>query len=109
MRGVEDFERLWCRRTTLQGEDGTIYELMSFPDLVPAKKTQRDKDWPMIRRFIEADYAACTGTPRGAQIPLGEEKGAPRSCLSSWREEVPAEAERLAADSRPLLQAANKG
>jgi hypothetical protein len=23
---------------------------------VQAKKTQRDKDWPMIRRLLEADY-----------------------------------------------------
>ena len=54
MRGVADFCELWERRTTLQGEDGTIFELMSLPDLVQAKKTQRDKDWPMIRRLIEA-------------------------------------------------------
>jgi hypothetical protein len=25
-------------------------------DLVQSKKTQRDKDWPMIRRLLEADY-----------------------------------------------------
>lgn len=68
MRGVADFEVLWERRTTLQGGDGTIYELMSLPDLVQAKKTQRDKDWPMIRRLIEADHAACTGTPSADQV-----------------------------------------
>jgi len=26
----------------------------AIEDLVKAKKTQRDKDWPMIRRLIEA-------------------------------------------------------
>jgi hypothetical protein len=26
--------------------------------LVSAKKTQRDKDWPMIRRLVEADIAS---------------------------------------------------
>ena len=55
MRGVEPFETLWNRRTTLETEGLTI-DLMSLPDLVQAKKTQRDKDWPMIRRLIEADY-----------------------------------------------------
>jgi hypothetical protein len=29
-----------------------------FPDLVRVKKTQRDKDWPMIRRLVDASYAA---------------------------------------------------
>lgn len=56
MRGVEAFAKLWARRSTLLAEDGTAYELMSLPDLVKAKKTQRDKDWPMIRRLVEADY-----------------------------------------------------
>jgi hypothetical protein len=60
MRGVEPFETLWNRRTTLETDLETngplTINLMSLPDLVQAKKTQRDKDWPMIRRLIEADY-----------------------------------------------------
>ncbi len=43
MRGVDSFEQLWQRRTTLEAEDGTKYELLALPDLVKAKKTQRDK------------------------------------------------------------------
>lgn len=58
MRGVDPFEKLWERRTTAQFEDGFTLDLLSLPDLVAAKKTQRDKDWPMIRRLIEADYFA---------------------------------------------------
>jgi hypothetical protein len=57
MRGVADFDDLWSRRTTLEDERGGVIELMSLQDLVAAKKTQRDKDWPMIRRLIEANYA----------------------------------------------------
>ena len=68
MRGVAEFAELWERRTTLQGGDGTIYELLSLPDPVQAQKTQRDKDWPMIRRLIEADRIACPGTPSPAQV-----------------------------------------
>ncbi|HXM34131.1 MAG TPA: hypothetical protein VN920_03015, partial [Pyrinomonadaceae bacterium] len=41
MRGVESFSKLWSRRTTLTADDGTSYQLMSLPDLVKAKKTQR--------------------------------------------------------------------
>jgi len=56
LRGVDEFEKLWQRRSTLLSDDGTEYQVMSLPDLVKAKKTQRDKDWPMIRRLLEADY-----------------------------------------------------
>jgi len=56
LRGVEDFEILWARRTTLTDTDGTVYELLSLPDLVQAKKTQRSKDWPMLQRLLEAHY-----------------------------------------------------
>jgi len=39
---------------TLQDLDGSIYEILGIEDLVKAKKTQRDKDWPMIRRLVDA-------------------------------------------------------
>lgn len=70
MRGVDDFADLWERRYTLQGDDGSIYELMSLRDLVLAKKTQRDKDWPMIRRLIEADHAVGASNPEPNQLTL---------------------------------------
>jgi hypothetical protein len=56
MRGVDPFPKLWQRRVTVQAADDVSYQLMSLPDLVKAKKTQRDKDWPMIRRLLESDY-----------------------------------------------------
>jgi len=68
MRGVDSFAKLWPRRSTLLAEDGTSYELMSLPDLVKAKKTQRDKDWPMIRRLVEADYFKDREQPKQQQL-----------------------------------------
>ena len=56
MRGVDNFKDVWNRRTVLELQDGTPVNVMSLPDLVSAKKTQRDKDWPMIRRLLEAHY-----------------------------------------------------
>ena len=56
LRGVDAFPALWERRFTLADEDGTRYEILALSDLVRAKKTQRDKDWPMLRRLLEADY-----------------------------------------------------
>ena len=58
LRGVAGFSTLWRRRTTVETEGGEQYDLMSLPDLVKAKKTQRDKDWPMLRRLLEAYYVA---------------------------------------------------
>lgn len=56
IRGLPDFEILWERRTTIETDDGPI-EVLALPDLITAKKTQRDKDWPMIARLVEAHYA----------------------------------------------------
>jgi hypothetical protein len=68
MRGVDSFARLWRRRTTITLEDGLTCDLMSLPDLVQAKKTQRDKDWPMLRRLVEVNYFANRDHPNADQI-----------------------------------------
>jgi hypothetical protein len=68
MRGVDPFPDLWERRTTLQTPSGTLCDLLSLPDLVLAKKTQRDKDWPMIRRLVEAHYFENKTAPNSDQI-----------------------------------------
>jgi hypothetical protein len=52
LRGVDPFEALWDRRKILK-IDGEEIDVVSERDLVLAKKTQRDKDWPMIRRVVE--------------------------------------------------------
>jgi hypothetical protein len=68
MRGVEAFAKLWKRRTTLELSGGQKCDLLSLPDLVRAKKTQRDKDWPMIRRLVEANYFENQNRPTPAQV-----------------------------------------
>lgn len=56
MRNVAPFEALWARRATVAVGPGEAYDVIGLADLVQSKKTQRDKDWPMIRRLIEANY-----------------------------------------------------
>ena len=68
MRGVESFSKLWNRRTTLSLEGGLACEVISLPDLVKAKKTQRDRDWPMVRRLIEVHYFENRGHATRRQI-----------------------------------------
>ncbi len=109
MRGVAEFSELWERRTTLEGGDGTIYELLSLPDLVQAKKTQRDKDWPMIRRLIEADRAACPGTPSLNQARFWLREARTTALLINLACEFRDETEVLASGLRPLLKAALLG
>jgi len=68
MRGCDEFAVLWDRRLTLQDSDGTTYELLGIEDLVKAKKTQRDKDWPMVRRLVDAHYDEFRDSPNEDQI-----------------------------------------
>ncbi|BCM93210.1 hypothetical protein IAD21_05098 [Abditibacteriota bacterium] len=67
MRGVDAFEQLWERRTT-GWHDEEEFELLALPDLVRAKKTQRDKDWPMIRRLVESHFFEFKTEPTNARI-----------------------------------------
>jgi hypothetical protein len=105
MRGVDPFPKLWRRRTTIELPDGTRCDLLSLPDLVHAKKTQRDKDWLMIRRLLEAHYFQNRqrATPDHARFWLLELR------TPSLLLEVARSHPRLCAelsDSRPLLRLA---
>lgn len=73
-REMDPFELLWSRRTTLSTPEGTTFDLLSLPDLVQAKKTQRDRDWPMVRRLLESHYFQNRDEPSEKQIEfwLGE-------------------------------------
>jgi hypothetical protein len=68
LRGVGSFATLWRRRTTVNLPDGFSFDVLSLPDLVRAKKTQRDKDWPMLRRLVEAHYFQYRDEPTPAQV-----------------------------------------
>ncbi|MBI4583588.1 MAG: hypothetical protein HY717_06170 [Planctomycetes bacterium] len=68
LRGVDLFPKLWARRTSIDLPGGLSGNLISLPDLVLAKKTQRDKNWPMIRRLVEANYFQNRDRPITKQI-----------------------------------------
>ena len=67
MRGVDPFPMLWERRTVIAIEGGEV-NLLSLPDLVRAKKTQRAKDWPMVQRLIEAHWFQNRTSPTHERI-----------------------------------------
>jgi hypothetical protein len=67
LRGVAGFEELWARRSTIEVA-GQPVDLLAMEDLVRAKKTQRDKDWPMIRRLVEQNYFGRSGGGTKEQV-----------------------------------------
>lgn len=108
MRGVDAFARLWKRRTTLQIPGGEKCDLLSLPDLVQAKKTQRDKDWPMIRRLVEAHYFENQSKPAPAQIRFWFQELRTPELLLELARRYPAICRRLVRQ-RPLLVHAQSG
>lgn len=108
LRGVDDFEALWQRRTTIVSDDGGEFQLLSLADLVKAKKTQRDKDWPMIRRLIEADYFAGRDRPTGETIEFWLRELRTPGLLIETAAAYEEVAHRIEVD-RPLIRFARNG
>jgi hypothetical protein len=108
MRGVDSFNHLWKRRTTIALPDGTKCDLLSLPDLVQAKKTQRDKDWPMIRRLVESHFFQNQKAPSVAQKKFWLVELRTPELLMQATQANPALAHRLKT-KRPLLAHALAG
>lgn len=68
MRGMDSFSELWKRREELSLPGIGKVAVMGLYDLVKSKKTQRDKDWPMNRRLIEADIYNAPDDPSENKI-----------------------------------------
>ena len=68
LRGCAPFNELWKRKKTVTIEVGTDIEVIGLSDLVESKKTQRDKDWFMIRRLVESDMVLNKDNPSLAKI-----------------------------------------
>ena len=105
LRGVEPFPRLWERRTTFDLGDVGAVDSLSLPDLVASKKTQRDKDWVMIRRLLEASYAQGAESPTPEQVVFWLKELRTPEILVACAKSHSAEAERVA-DARPATAAA---
>ena len=112
LRGVDEFPALWERRTTIALPDEArdhelLVDVMALEDLVAAKKTQRDKDWPMLRRLVDASYAAARdGDVTDVQVAfwLAELRSPP--FLAELIARYP---EAAARSSRAVVQAALRG
>lgn len=105
MRGVGAFPEVWKRRASYTLENGMEVDLLSLPDLVAAKKTQRDKDWPMIRRLVEANYQSFYHEPNAQRIRFWLEELRTPELLLEAVSRFPREA-RSVAERRPAVASA---
>ncbi len=108
LRDLPEFGILWERRTTITEEGGAEIHLLSIPDLVQAKKTQRQKDWPMISALVEGHYAALTNEPSPERIAFWLEESREAGSLVALARRFPDEAAQKLT-SRPLLANAISG
>jgi len=108
MRGVDPFAQLWKRRVEIQLAGVGRLPVMALPDLVRAKKTQHDKDWPMIRRLIEADIARGKGDEGPSRMAFWLKECRSFDVLWELARRQPGLARKLSS-RRPALRAAMKG
>ena len=108
MRRVDDFSEVWNRRKEISVPEIGNIPVMGLSDLVRSKKTQRDKDWPMIRRLVEADFLKTTDPPSTEQIRFWLMECRTPNLLITLRWKFQSQAVELL-DQRPLLAQALPG
>ncbi len=102
LRGTPPFSTLWERRTVFQDTGGLEYHLLSVPDLVQAKKTQRNKDWPVIELLVAIHHRENAAEPTSAWIGFWLAEARTPELLIDLTRRFPAEA-RAWQTRRPLL------
>lgn len=108
LRDMPEFAVLWERRTVFADPGGVVFNLLSVPDLVAAKKTQRSRDWPVIELLVAIHYRENGSSPRPDWVEFWlKEARAPEMVVELCRR-FPAEARALAG-ARPLLAQAITG
>jgi hypothetical protein len=108
LRDLPEFEVLWARRTTIRDAGGETFELLSLEDLVQAKKTQRERDWPVIDALVEAHHRSLGAEPTPERIAFWLAESRTPERLIDLARRFPNEA-RAQAGRRPLLNLALSG
>jgi hypothetical protein len=108
MHGCDSFEQLWKRRRTLRLPGVGSVHVLGLSDLVKAKQTQRDKDWPMVRRLIEVDFHNRERRPSQQQIEFWLREARTPALLVELCRRYPGMARRFAG-VRPAIRWAVKG
>jgi hypothetical protein len=105
LRGCDDFPELWQRREKVRLRGHGAVDTLAIQDLVRAKKTQRDKDWPMIARLVEADYLNSGKRPPRQRVEFWLREARTAELLLRLVRRFPTTAARLAPQRRALAAA----
>jgi hypothetical protein len=108
LRDLPDFPTLWERRTVLRDDDGAEFHLLCIPDLVQAKKTQRNKDWPVIELLVAIHHRENAAAPRADWVRFWLREARTPELLCDLAARFPAETRALQS-IRPLLAHAVTG
>lgn len=68
LRGCDSFEKLWKHRKVVKIKNTAVIDIIGLEDLLRSKKTQRDKDWFMLKRLVENDVIMHKGKPTQEKI-----------------------------------------
>jgi hypothetical protein len=101
-RNFGDFEALWQRPTVFSDPSGTEFHLLSVPDLVRAKKTQRSKDWPVIEALVGIHFEENQSNPMPEWISCWLTEAGSAELLLDLGARFPSEAAAMAT-AHPLL------
>jgi hypothetical protein len=105
MHGCDPFLELWKRRRTLRLPGIGSVHVLAISDLVRAKKTQRDRDWPMVRRLVEIDFHRQPRVPTRTQVHFWFQEARTPKLLIDLCRLYPKVARRIA-EERPAVRAA---
>ena len=105
LREVPAFAVLWERRTTFVDDSGVEYDLLCIPDLVQAKKTQRNRDWPVVELLVTIHYRENVAAARPPHVEFWLREARTPELLAELCHLFPVPADDLQS-KRPLLRLA---
>jgi hypothetical protein len=108
LRDLPDFSILWQRRTVIADATGEEFNLLSIPDMVDAKKTQRMKDWPIIELLVAIHYRENGANPQNDWIEFWLREARTPELLKELVHRFPSQAA-ASSTHRPLLNLAIAG
>ena len=106
LRGCDTFNKLWERKKTVSLKDKGSIDVIGLRDLVQSKKTQRDKDWFMLKRLVDNDIILNKHNPSGDHVRWWLRECRDVGTLIELAKNYPKMAKECLAN-RPLLASAN--
>ncbi len=105
LRGCDPFEDLYKRKKRVNLKEGIQIDILSLEDLVQSKKTQRDKDWFMLKRLVDNDIVLYKDNPSKEKIRWWLFESRSAEALISLTTKYPVVTKECIA-ARPLLSTA---